>query len=154
MPIGLSVAQASPSAVDPSPHRPISLTPAGAALFPPGSGNAGFSILARRDRARPGPGARRCRNVPSIRSPDHGSRSVIPGPPRPAAQRARATRPPRHRSNHRRLRRLRVWLPTTARVRSLQPFRVASTTEGRPRAPASFFQSRSHPRRAQTVVAL
>src|ERR1700731_1946804 len=92
--------------------------------------------------------------VRTKRPVDHESRLVLPGPPSPAGRGAPAEPLPRHGSNHRRLRRLRVWLPPTARVQSLQSFQVASTKEARPLAPASFFLSRSHPRPARTAVAL
>src|SRR5271165_3552239 len=79
---------------------------------------------------------------------------MIPGLPGPAAQRVPAARLPKHRSNHRRLRPLRVWLPPAATVQSLQSFLVASIAEALPPAPGSSFLNRLHPRPVRTAGAL
>src|SRR5258708_1434677 len=154
MPNGLSAAQAAPCAVGSSPRRPIFLIPTVAALFPSGNGTAEFSIPARRDPVRRAPGAQRYPNVASVRSQGRGLRSAIRDPARQAAPATPTTRPPRHRSNHRRFHRLRDWLPPIAIAPPLQCFRAASTSEAPRLAPASFFPSRLHPQPARTPLAL
>ena len=155
-PNGLSVAQASPCAIEPrfaSSNAPDSRSCRSLAVR---NGTAEFSIRAPRDPARPGPkGARRCRSVPSVRSQGPRIASVILSPARRAAQGAPAARPQRHRSNHRQLH----LLPGLVLARRQSPIpsnvsRVALTTGARQLAPASFFLSRSHPRPARTAVVL